>query len=166
VAASGATVAKIAGTHADGLLTIPLPENQYHEVIFPALKEGAKSAGRDPDRIIKAVEVWAGYDEDYEKALQSARFWAATLFPGMLKYEIFDPREIERDFGSFVGSEQLTRYRLIGTKPEEHIKHLEKYIKMGFEHLYVLTSSPDEIKAVRMYGKHVLPYLHSTYGEP
>jgi coenzyme F420-dependent glucose-6-phosphate dehydrogenase len=164
VAASGATVAKIAGAHADGLLTIPLPENRYREVIFPALEQGAKSAGRDPDKIIKAVEVWATYDEDYEKALKSARFWAATLFPAMLKYEIFDPREIE-EFGSFVGDEQIARYRFIGTKPEEHIKHLEKYIKMGFEHIYILTSSPDEIKALRMYGKHVLPYLHSTYGE-
>jgi coenzyme F420-dependent glucose-6-phosphate dehydrogenase len=164
VAASGPTVARIAGEYADGLLTIPSAGERYRDVILPALADGAKSVGRDPEKITKAVEVWASYDEDYDRALQSARFWAATLFPAMLKYEIFDPREIE-EFGSFVGDEQIARYRLIGTTPEEHIKHLEKYIKMGFQHLYILTSSPDEVKALRMYGKHVLPYIRSTYQE-
>jgi coenzyme F420-dependent glucose-6-phosphate dehydrogenase len=164
VAASGATVARLAGRYADGLLTIPTNEQTYRDIIFPAMSEGAKSVGRDPDRITKAVEVWASYDEDYDKALKAARFWAATLLPSMLKYPIYDPREIEAD-GNFVGNEQIARYRLIGTKPEDHIKHIEKYVKLGFEHVYVLSSGPDEVKTIRMYGKHVLPYLHSTYGK-
>jgi coenzyme F420-dependent glucose-6-phosphate dehydrogenase len=80
----------------------------------------------------------------------------------MFKYGVTDPREIEQH-GWFVGDKQLAQFWLIGTKPEEHIKHLEKYIKMGFEHVHIMSSSPDEIKTLRMYGKHVLPYLRSTY---
>ena len=164
VAASGATVAEIAGRHGDGFLTVPSSEQRYREILLPALERGAKSAERDPRKIIKAVEVWVSYDEDYEKALKTARFWAATLLPAMLKYEIFDPREIE-EHGSFVGDRQIAQTRLIGTRPEEHVKHLEKYIKMGFQHMYIQSSGPDEIKTLRMYGKHVLPYIRSTYGK-
>lgn len=95
---------------------------------------------------------------------RASRFkWSTARFcPSMLKYPIYDPREIEAD-GNFVGNEQIARYRLIGTKPEDHIKHIEEYVKLGFQHVYVLSSGPDEVKTLRMYGKHVLPYLHSTY---
>jgi len=164
LAASGPTVAEMAGKHCDGLLTLPLPEERYRDVLFPALERGARSAGRDPNEVVKALELCVAYDEDYEKALRTARFWAAGIMPLAYKYEIIDPREIE-EYGRFVGDEQLTKYWLIGTKPEDHIKHMEKYIKMGFRDIHVESSSPDEIKTIRMYGKHVLPYIRSTYGE-
>jgi hypothetical protein len=80
----------------------------------------------------------------------------------MYKYEIYDPREIE-EYGRYVGDKQIAQHRLIGTKPEDHIKHLEKYIKMGFQHIYIQSSSPDEIRTLKMYAKEVLPYIRSTY---
>ena len=164
VGASGPTVAEIAGKYADGFLTVVFPERHYRDVLFPALERGAKSSGRDPDKITKAIEIWVAYDENYDEALRTARFWAAALLPAMFKFEVIDPREIEQH-GWFVGDKQLAQYWLIGTKPEDHIKHLEKFIKMGFQHIHIQSSSPDEIKTLKMYGKHVLPYLRSTYGE-
>jgi coenzyme F420-dependent glucose-6-phosphate dehydrogenase len=163
VAAAGPTVAEIAGRYADGLLTNIFPEQHYREVLFPALERGAKTAGRDLGKITKALEIWVSYDEDYDKALKAARFWAACLLPAITKFEITDPREIEQH-GRLVGDRQLAEYWLIGTKPEDHIKHLEKYIRMGFRDIHIQSSSPDEIKTVKMYGEHILPYLHSTYG--
>jgi hypothetical protein len=59
--------------------------------------------------------------------------------------------------------EQFSKYWFIGTNPEDHVKHLEKYIKMGFQHIDVVSSSPDEIKTLKMYAKNVLPYMHSTF---
>jgi coenzyme F420-dependent glucose-6-phosphate dehydrogenase len=131
--------------------------------MFPAMERGAKSVGRDPDAVLKILEIWVAYDEDYEKALKAARFWAASPLPFVYKYAISDPREIEQ-YGSLVGDEQFSRYFLIGTRPEDHIKHLERFIKIGFGVIHVLSSSPDEIKTIRMYAKHVLPYIKSTYG--
>jgi len=164
VAASGKTAAGIAGRQADGLLTLPYPEEHYRNVLFPAMEEGAKSAGRDPDKIVKAIEIAVSYDEDYDRALEASRYWGASLLPVMLTQRIYDTREIEA-CGRLVGDRQIAETRLIGTSPEEHIKHLEKYLKMGFQHIYVQSSSPDEIKTIRMYSKEVLPYLRSTYAE-
>jgi len=131
--------------------------------MFPAMERSAKSVGRDPDAVLKILEIWVAYDEDYEKALKAARFWAASPLPFVYKYAISAPREIEQ-YGSLVGDEQFSRYFLIGTRPEDHIKHLERFIKIGFGVIHVLSSSPDEIKTIRMYAKHVLPYIKSTYG--
>jgi hypothetical protein len=82
--------------------------------------------------------------------------------PVMLTQRIYDPREVEA-CGRLVGDKQIAENRLIGTNPEMHIKHLEKFLKTGFQHIYIQSSSPDEMKTIRMYSKHVLPYLRSTY---
>jgi coenzyme F420-dependent glucose-6-phosphate dehydrogenase len=161
LAAAGPTVAEMAGKMADGLVTV-MWESRLKDVVLPALARGARAAGRDPNDIIKAVEVGVSYDEDYDKALAKARFWAGDYLPVMFKYDIFDPREIESN-GSLVGDEQIAQLRMIGTKPEDHIRCLEKYIKMGFQHIYIQSSSPDEIRTLRMYSKEVLPYIRSTY---
>jgi coenzyme F420-dependent glucose-6-phosphate dehydrogenase len=164
VAASGKTSARIAGRHADGLLTLLAPEEHYRNVVFPALEEGAKSAHRDSSKIIKALEVPVSYDEDYEKALEASRYWAGSLLPIMFTQRIYDTREVEA-CGRLVGDKQIAENRLIATNPEDHIRYLEKFIKIGFQHIYIQSSSPDEIKTIRMYKEKVLPYLRDTYGK-
>jgi coenzyme F420-dependent glucose-6-phosphate dehydrogenase len=126
------------------------------------MEKGAKSAGRDPREIIRGVEIYIAYDEDYEKALHAARFWAGGLVPAMQKYPVSDPREVEQH-GLLVGDRQVAQAWSVGTRPEEYVKQLERYVKMGFEHINVVSSSPDPIKAIKMYGKHVIPYIRSTY---
>ena len=162
LAAYGAKVMELAGRCCEGVLTLPLPEKQYRDVLFPALERGAKAANRDPAKIVKSIEVWVAYDEDYDKALEKARFWAAAATPYIYKFGVYDP-EIE-EFGWWVGDKQLAQYWLIGTKPDDHIKHLEKFVKLGFQDIHVQSSSPDEFKTLKMYGKDVLPYIRSTYG--
>jgi coenzyme F420-dependent glucose-6-phosphate dehydrogenase len=163
VAASGAKVARLAGKYGEGFLTLPFPESHYRDVLFPALQDGAKEAGRDPSRIDKAIEVYVSYGENYAEALASVRCWAGTLLPFVFKYPIADPREIE-SYGRLIGDKQLTEAWLIGTTSEDHIKWVEKYIKLGFRNLHITSSSPDDLKTIEMYGKEVLPYLRSTYG--
>jgi coenzyme F420-dependent glucose-6-phosphate dehydrogenase len=162
VAASGPTVTKLAGKYADGFLTIPFPESHYREVLFPALEQSARQAGRDPSEIDKAVEVYVSYDEDHNTALASVRRWAGTSLPFVFKYPIADPREIEFH-GNLVGDKQLAESWLIGTSPEQHIKWVEKYIRLGFRNIHITSSSPKETKTVEIYSKYVLPYLRTTY---
>jgi coenzyme F420-dependent glucose-6-phosphate dehydrogenase len=168
VAAFGPTVAEIAGRHADGFVTgaAVIDQEHYREVLLPALERGAKSAGRDPNEIIRTIEIYIAYDEDYEKALRAARFWAGGLLPAISSqsWAVTDPREVEKN-GMLVADKHVAQAWSVGTKPEDYIKQLEKYVKMGFEHINVVSSSPDPIKTIRMYGKHVLPYIRSTYAK-
>ena len=164
VAASGPTIARLAGKYGDGFLTLPFPESHYREVLFPALEDGAKEADRDPSRIDKATEVYVSYAENHDEALASVRCWAGTMLPFVFKYPVADPREIE-SYGRLVGDKQLTEAWLIGTTPEDHIKWAEKYIRLGFRNLHITSSSPDDLRTIHMYGKEVLPYLKSTYAK-
>jgi len=163
IAANGPTVAEMAGKYADGFLTLPFPDSQYKNVLFPALNKGAKAEGRDPDKIEKLMELQMSYDEDYDKAIQSARWWAPTVMPIFFKAPISDPREIEAH-GKLVSDEGLLTGWFISSSLEDHVKNVERYIKLGFTNIHLQSSSPDESKFIRAFGKKVLPYLKETYG--
>lgn len=164
IASNGPAVAEIAGKYADGYLTSYVGEHFDHigQVLLPALEKGAREAGRNPDLLEKAVWLAVSYDEDCDKALQSCRFWAGALLPVFLKYPVSDPREIEKH-GEYVGNEQIAKRWFVASSPEEHLKNIEKYIKLGFTHIVIQSSSPDELKTIRMFGERILPYLRETY---
>ena len=164
IAGNGPKATELAGRYGDGFLTGLMPENHYKTVLFPALRKGAQEAGRDYESIEKAIELNVSYDEDYQRALDSIRCWAGTCFPAVFQYPISDPRVIE-SYANLVGDKQLAQAVIIGTTPEEHIKGIEKYIKLGFTNIHVGSSSPDETKTLAMYAQHVIPYLKSTYGK-
>lgn len=163
IAASGPTVAAMAGRLADGFLTIPYPDSQYKDVLFPALEKGARDAGRDPSKIERLMELQMAYDEDYDKAVKAARWWAPTVMPIFFKAPISDPREIEAH-GNLVSEEGLLTGWFISNSIEEHIKNIERYIKLGFTNIHLQSSSPDEPKFIQTFGRRVLPYLRETYG--
>jgi coenzyme F420-dependent glucose-6-phosphate dehydrogenase len=163
VAAFGPKVAKLAGKYADGLLTSLVDPDRLNKVLLPAVAEGAKETGRDPSGIEKVVELGVAYDEDYDKAVKKVRFWAGTLFPFMFKLPIYDPREIE-NMGKLVSDEALAKAFFICTKAEDIIKPIERAVKMGFDHAYLQSTSPDENRFFEIAEKHVVPYIKSTYG--
>jgi len=156
VAAGGSRVAELAGRYADGLLVGPHLEQG--EKMFRAFENGARKAGRDPASLEKVVEILVSYDEDYETALKACRFWGGPMLPLFFKYDISDPREIEAH-GRLVSDDAIASTWIIGTTAEEHIERVQRYIKAGFNHLYFVSSSPDEPKFIKFYGEKVLPHL-------
>lgn len=157
VAAGGPRVAELAGRHADGLLVGP-GNLERPEKLFRAFENGAKKAGKDPASLEKVAEIPVSYDEEYEAALKACKFWAGSMFPAFFKYDISDPREIEAH-GRLVGNEILAKRWIVATTAEEHIKRVERYVEANFNHLYFMSSSPDETKFIKFYGEKVLPHL-------
>jgi hypothetical protein len=119
--------------------------------------------GRDPSKIERAIDLGVGYDKDYTKALKKVRFWTGTMFPATLKYRMADPREIEA-MGSLVGDEQVAKGFAIGTKAEDFFSKIEKLSKLGFNHIYLQSSSPDEKAFIELCAKEILPYVKDTHG--
>lgn len=158
LAAMGPKMARLAGEKADGMITLKFEEDFYKETLFPQLERGAKNAGRDYKKIEKAVELWVSYDEDYDRAMQATKFWGAQMLPFIFKYGISDPREIE-SYGQLVGEEQIDKAWCISPDTEAHIKFLQKHAKLGFNKIYVLSSSPNMQKTIEVYGKEVLPHV-------
>ena len=163
IAANGPTTAEIAGRLADGLLTAPFPDSHYSDVLFPALKRGAEKAGRDPSKIEKLIELQVSYDADYDSAVKNARWWAPTAMPIFFKAPISDPREIE-SYGKLVSDEALQSAWFISDSLDDHIKNIERYIKLGFRNIHLQSSSPHDLDFISDFGKKVLPYIRDTYG--
>ena len=160
IATAGPKVAELAGKYTDGLLL----DSIEHTNLFEVFEKSAKDAGKDPSSLEKVAEVMVSYDEDYNAALKSCRFWAGSVLPFFFKYDVSDPREIEAN-GKLVGDEAIEKAWIVATTAEEHIKRIENYIKAGFNHLYFCSSSPDELKFIKFYGEKILPYLRDTYRE-
>lgn len=169
VATSGKRGAEIAGKYADGLI-YPLsdprrPETQriFKDDIWPSVERGAKAMERDPSQIAKAVSYYVCYAKDPKKAAEACRFWAGTVAPLPQKgIDISDPREIERMANAFDWNKIADGFFISGNY-EEHIKRMEEYIRLGFNHILLASTSPDEREFLRVYRRKVIPYLKETY---
>jgi coenzyme F420-dependent glucose-6-phosphate dehydrogenase len=160
VSAGGPRVAELAGKYADGLLIHPAKAG----TLFKAFDNGARKADKDPSLLEKVAEVEVSYDEDYQAAVKSCRWWAGCMLPVFFRYDISDPREIE-EHGKYVGDEAIANdpNLIVATTAEEHIQKIENIIRAGFNHLYFTSESPDEMKFIKFYGEKVLPYLRENY---
>lgn len=163
MAASGAKSGYVAGYYADGVVvTARLFEQVFPTEVSPALEKGAKDAGRDVSKIKKIVHSVVSYSEDFEKAVESCRFWNATMVPDIFNSEIYDPRELER-LGAQITREQIIQKRFIITSEEDALRRIEKWIKMGVDEIEFLSTSPDQRKFIQFMGKKIIPYVKETY---
>jgi coenzyme F420-dependent glucose-6-phosphate dehydrogenase len=161
VAASGPTVAKMAGLYADGFMTLHTGSDAHRKAL-ESFKEGAKNADRSYEEIPRMIETKISYDEDYEKALQSLSRWRSGLIPNIFSKRIHDPRELDR-LGETVDIEKLAD--LVFTDMDSIIKLVEGLVEDGFNEVEVGSSSPDEEKFIEEFGKKALPYLKEKYAE-
>ena len=157
VATAGPRVAEMAGKLADGLLLCQ-PTLETAGKLIRAFERGAEKEGKDLSSLEKVVEVTVSYDEDYEAAVKSCRFWNGSMVPIFYNHDISDPRDIEA-YGKLIGDEAVAKRWIIGTTADEHIEKIERYIEAGFNHLFFVSSSPNEPKFIKFYGEKVLPYL-------
>lgn len=161
VAANGPSGAYVAGRYADGLLTSGRTfENKFERELLPAIKNGAKDANRNPDRLEKIVHIVTSYDEDFDRAVEGCRFWNATMVPGIFNANIYDSRETER-MAQSIRREEIIKKRFIVTSEEEAIKKIERYLELGMTEVEFLSTSPDQNKFIEFFGKNVFPHLRT-----
>jgi hypothetical protein len=80
IAGLGKQSTMLAGEYADGFVTNELNVDLISGNLFPALKEGAKRAGRDYNSLEKILFIPASYDpNDKQNAIESIRFWRGSM---------------------------------------------------------------------------------------
>lgn len=161
VATSNEGVAKIAGMLSDGILTNPRGMENFNSIIS-ALEEGARSVGRDPATLSKCLEFKVSFDLDYDRALRAAMFWGPTAIPREKREKIWDPRVLEAMVGK-EEEEKIKRTWLITSDPDDIYEALGEFMKLGFDRVYMHSSSPDEGKFLNMLGREILPWLREYY---
>src|ERR687887_2413422 len=97
IAAGGPQMAKYAGRVGDGFIcTSGKGAELYRDQLLPALAEGARETGRDPESIDRMIEVKVSYDTDRKRAMEDTRLWGALALTSEEKVGVEDPREMER----------------------------------------------------------------------
>lgn len=161
LATSQVRVAQIAGRLCDGIMTNPRGLERYSEIVR-AMEKAAIKSGRDPSKLVKAMEFKVAYDSDYDRALKSAMFWAPSAIPRKKREQVSDPRELE----AMVGPEERAKIKeswLITTDSDEIIKRVGEFLKIGFERVYIHSASPSEEKFLNLLGRDILPWMREYY---
>ncbi len=145
IAAAGPRAARFAGAAGDGFITTSgKPHSLYTETLLPAVAEGAREAGRDPEDGERMLEVKVSYERDRERAVAECRWWAALALPAEQKQGVDDPLELERlAEADDVAAE--SRF-IVSGDPDEQAGRIGEYVEMGFRHLVFHSPSPDQAR--------------------
>jgi len=163
IAATGEAAARLAGRLADGFIcTSGKGEELYTNTLIPAVREGAKKAGRDAGSLDMMIEVKVSFDTDLERAMADTTQWAALALPGEQKVGVHDPREMER-LASALSPQQTALRWIVSTDPDEVTERVGAYVGMGFNHLLVHGPGADQQRFIQLFAKEVMPRLRARY---
>jgi coenzyme F420-dependent glucose-6-phosphate dehydrogenase len=163
ISAGGPVAAKYAGRAGDGFIcTSGKGDELYRDQLLPAVAEGAKAAGRDPESIERTIEVKVSFDRDLNRAYADTRIWSALALPAEDKAGIHDPREMEKRAEKV--ADQAHKRWLVSNDPEEHIEQIRPYIELGFTHLIFHAPGDDQSRFLQLYSKEILPRIRQRWG--
>ncbi len=163
-AANGPKMAWNTGFYADGHVAVGVTPEYYRDTLHPALAEGARAAGKDPDALEKFAWVSTFFDPDEERALEAARLYGGLLIPECFT-TIRDPRIIE-ERAALVRDDVLRDAFGVATSAEQIIQRMEAFIEVGCNHILWVDGSPNPDLVADVCRTEVLPYLHAKYGSP
>ena len=161
LAASGPTVAKMAGEIAEGYIcTSGKAPELYKETLLPNVAAGLQAAGRAPDSIDRMIEMKVSFDTDRRRALEDTREWAALALSADEKVSVEDPVEMEKLAAALPIERTASRW-IVSTDPDEHVAKIKAYVDLGFRHLVFHAPGRDQNRFLRLYGERVLPRLRA-----
>ncbi|MDW5552087.1 TIGR03557 family F420-dependent LLM class oxidoreductase [Methanosarcina sp.] len=155
--------AYVAGYYGDGLLTVGgEPDTQKYDKILSEFEKGARDSGKNPEHLPKAVELFVDYGTDPETSIENfMKYWAGALIPALFLNKIYTP-EMSAQNGKVVGTDIVQKNACFSENPEDHINFINKYIDLGFTHIYLHSAASDQIAFLKAYGKDILPALKET----
>jgi coenzyme F420-dependent glucose-6-phosphate dehydrogenase len=161
VAASGPLAAKLAGRAGDGLIVTSGKAPELYEELNAAMVEGATAAGRDPDTIVKMIEIKVSYDHDLEYAREACDYWAPLALTPEQKRDVEDPIELERL--AYENPGIAVRRFVVSDDPDEVVEKIEPYVTLGFDHLVFHAPGDDQLRFLDQFCQDVVPRLRARF---
>ncbi|GAA1683061.1 glucose-6-phosphate dehydrogenase (coenzyme-F420) [Microbacterium lacus] len=159
VAAGGPVVARYAGRAGDGFIcTSGKGMALYTDELQPAVTDGARSVGRDPESVERMIEIKVSYDTDPGRALENTRFWAPLSLSKEQKHDLTDPVEMEQAADA-LSIEQIASRWIVGSDPEQVASSVREYVQAGFTHLIFHAPGLDQRRFIAQFSHDVLPLL-------
>ncbi|MDG6998800.1 MAG: LLM class flavin-dependent oxidoreductase [Nitrososphaerota archaeon] len=151
--AVGIKAAKFAGQYGDGLVTLSSHNTieGFRDVLFPSFYEGAKNAGKNPDKMKIGLSLSFTL-LDPKTFSRTERTYAGISAKG--SWNVADPRIIEQ-MGKDMSEEDLFKTTHFCEKWSDVVDLIAKYREIGVTQI-VLQPGTDK-KLIRMYAQKILP---------
>jgi coenzyme F420-dependent glucose-6-phosphate dehydrogenase len=157
VATAGPINAKRTGRFADGIITVGAPLEKIGG-LFDRFAEGAREAGKDPDGMLKVLQLHLSWAATDEQALANA----VTEWPnGGMKFPKADIRS-PLDFAQMaklVRPDDFTGRMVISADPDVHRAAIQRYVDLGFDRVYLHNVGRNQAEWIEVFGRDVLPKL-------
>lgn len=146
IAAAGQEAAKLAARVGDGLIcSAPSAES------VAAFDAGG---GSGKPRYGQLTVCWAKSEDE---ALRTAHeYWPNAGLEGQFKNELPRPLHIEQATKN-VTPEIIAKEIVCGPDRDRHVEAVAKFVKAGFDHVYVHQVGPDQEGFMNFYQREVLP---------
>jgi coenzyme F420-dependent glucose-6-phosphate dehydrogenase len=161
IAASGPLAAKLAGRTGDGFIVTSGKAPELYEELSAAMAEGAAAAGRDPESIVKLIEIKVSYDHDLEYAREACEYWAPLALTPEQKSDVEDPVELERLAYENPGIAE--RRFIVSDDPDEVVERIAPYVELGFDHLLFHAPGDDQLRFLDQFCRDVVPKLRDRF---
>ncbi|HLY32786.1 MAG TPA: TIGR03557 family F420-dependent LLM class oxidoreductase [Ktedonobacterales bacterium] len=154
--------ARFVGEQGDGLVTVGGEQPEHYQQMLHQFEQGARSAGKDPTHMPRAIELNVALARDSESAISAmSRYWAGTFIPALFDQKIYTPAMSAKN-GAAVGPDTIRQKSCITANPADHIAFARRYLNMGFTDLIFHSAGPDQRAFIEGYGREVLPELRRS----
>lgn len=157
VATEGPVTAKRAGRTVEGIITRGAAPARL-ETLLHRFDQGARDAGKDSTRMLKAVQLHLSWAPTEPLALSNA----LTEWPNgamtFSKTDIRSPYEFEK-LARLVKPEDFLGSVHISADLDSHRQHIQQYVDLGFNRIYVHLVGTNQREGLEAFGAEVLPQL-------
>lgn len=181
VAGTGASMQRLAGECADGLLTASITTPAFVRYARKNMEEGARKAGRDPSALDLGCVIVASIGEDPDTAREGAKEITAMYLAnkvqnigsaadvllemaGLTFDEIKPIAEAMESGGREAAVRALSddvfrKVCPIAGTPSECIERIEEYREAGCTHILLELGGENRALQARLFGQKVLPHF-------
>lgn len=152
--AVGAATASVAGTWADGLITV----NQPHDRLRAVLDAYRSAGGPGPARLQVHLS-WAMTDGEAEALAHDQ--WRSNVFPPPACWDI-DSTAVFDAVSEHVTPEQVRETVLVSSDTGQHAAWLGEFLDLGFDELYLHHVGQEQDAFIDAFGDKVLPQLGAS----
>jgi coenzyme F420-dependent glucose-6-phosphate dehydrogenase len=158
VATAGPLNAKRCGLYADGMITVGAPDEKI-AMLFEKFEEGCEEAGKEPGHgHLLQLQIHISWAESHEQAERNAvEEWPNGGMP-FPKQDIKNPEDFA-NMAKLVRPEHFKNRVLISDDLDEHTAHIQRYVDMGFDEIYLHNVGRNQAEFIRVFGEKVLPQL-------
>jgi G6PDH family F420-dependent oxidoreductase len=164
VATAAPYAARWTGANCDGFIT-PGAGVDKLQMLIGKFEEGARSAGKDPAKMPKLLQLHMSWAKTEKEALDNALDqWPNGGMP-FPKGDVRSPEDFEQ-MAKLVRPESYKNRMIISPDWEQHREQIQQFIDLGFDEIHVHNVGRNQTEFIKAFAKHVLPKLKMNRRKP